>query len=210
MSRKTRVRRTIRHLKDIKTWQLVILFVLACFVAATFLRLNNIGMVQRREALLTADQTGDSTQIMNRLLDLQHYVTTHMNTDLGTGVTLVGSLERATEKAKQAALSDGNPNGNIYKLADDFCAPQFSSYSNAYLQCFLGQLDKYPAADNLKTDFQGPSTSIYTHNFISPVWSPDFAGFAVLLAGAIGLLVVIRIVSMVILRLLLRWHYKRI
>ena len=42
-------RRAIRRLEEIKTWQLVILLVMASFVSATFLRLNNIGMIRSEE-----------------------------------------------------------------------------------------------------------------------------------------------------------------
>ena len=52
-------RRSIRRLERIKTWQLLILFVLVCFVAATFLRINNVGMVQRRNAVAIADKSGN-------------------------------------------------------------------------------------------------------------------------------------------------------
>lgn len=167
-------------------------------------------MVQRRDALLAADESGNADAIANRLLDLQHYVSSHMNTDLGQGVVLKSSYDRAVERAKQAALTDGNANGNIYKLADDYCAPQFASYSNAYLQCFLSQLEKYPSSNELISQVKVPSASLYTHNFVSPVWSPDWAGFSVLIAAFLAILLVGRLVGMIVLRLVLRWHYRHV
>ena len=59
MADKRVARRNLRRLERVKTWQLLILFVLVCFVAATFLRINNVGMIQRRSAVATADKSGN-------------------------------------------------------------------------------------------------------------------------------------------------------
>ena len=115
MADKKQVRRTIKQLQRIKTWQLVILLILACFLAATFLRLNNIGMIQRRNAVISADTTGDQTATIQRLSDLQQYVSAHMNTDLGKGVFLQSSYNRALKATEQAAASGDDPYGNIYE-----------------------------------------------------------------------------------------------
>ena len=55
MTDKRNVRFKIRRLEQVKTWQLLILFVMFAFITATFLRLNNVGMVERREAVYAAD-----------------------------------------------------------------------------------------------------------------------------------------------------------
>ena len=81
-------------MQRVKTWQLIVLLIIVGFIAATFLRLNNIGMVQRREAVLVADKEGNDEVIINRLYDLQRHVSSHMNTDLGRGVYLEESYTR--------------------------------------------------------------------------------------------------------------------
>ena len=58
MANKGKIRHSIQDLQRVKTWQLIILLILVGFVAATFLRLNNIGMVERRAAVMSADQEG--------------------------------------------------------------------------------------------------------------------------------------------------------
>jgi hypothetical protein len=73
------VKKSIRQLQRIKTWQLLVLLILVLFITATFLRLNNIGMIQRRDAVLAADKVGDLSAIQSRLYDLQRYSATHMN-----------------------------------------------------------------------------------------------------------------------------------
>jgi len=206
---KRRVRHTIQTLQRVKTWQLVLLLILAGFITATFLRLNNIGMVQRRSAVITADNTGDPKQINDRLSELQRYVSEHMNTDLGQGVYLEASYKRDYEKAEQAAANSDNGNGNIYKKAQEVCAPRYTRYSTAYLECTLTELQKYPAGSNLATQVT-LNGNLYVHDFVSPVWSPDFAGFSLLVTAFLALLIVVRLIGLLVLRILLRWQYKSI
>jgi hypothetical protein len=207
---KRRVERNIRQLQRIKTWQLVILFILACFVSATFLRLNNIGMVERRTAVVSADDSGDATATINRLYDLQRYVSAHMNTDLGKGVYLESSYKRDYQAAIDAAASDNNPNGNIYKKAQEVCAPQFTRYSYAYLQCTTGELAKYPAASDPASSVKEPALNTYLHSYVSPLWSPDFAGWSVLVSIVLAVMIIVRLVALGILRAVLHRHYKSI
>lgn len=200
----------MKRLQKVRTWQLAVLFILVAFVAATFLRLNNIGMIERRAAVIAADETGDSEVIQNRLYDLQRYVSSHMNTDMGKGVPLEESYKRDAQKAMMKASNDENPNGNIYKKAQEVCAPQFSHYSYAYLQCTTSEIAKYPAGSDLVASIELPPTEAYIHSFASPLWSPDWAGWSVLVALVILLMIATRLISLGILKLLLRGHYKSI
>jgi len=204
------VRRTIKDLQRVKTWQLLVLLVLAGFISATFLRLNNIGMVERRAAVVAADDVGNETETIKRLYDLQHYVSSHMNTDLGKGVYLESTYQRDSQAVLNAAAGDQNPNGNIYKKAQEVCAPRFSHYSTAYLQCTTSELAKYPAAGNLIQDVHLPSVSSYLHDYESPVWSPDFAGWSLVISGVIALMIVVRLVGLAVLKLLLNKHYRSV
>lgn len=210
MEHKGQVKRGIERLQRVKTWQLVILLIIFAFIAATFLRLNNIGMVQRREAVIVADTSGDPEITLQRLYDLQHYVSSHMNTDLGRGVYLEASYNRAVQKWQEGQYGASNPNGNIYKKAQEVCAPRFSSYSQAYLECTTNELAKYPAAASPDSDTSQPRQEAYIHAYASPIWSADFAGWSVLLAGAIAVLILIRTIAYAVLKILLNRQYKRI
>jgi hypothetical protein len=207
---KSRVKQSIKNLQRIKTWQLIVLLIICGFVSATFLRLNNIGMVERREGVLSADQQGNEEVTIKRLYDLQRHVSAHMNTDLGRGVYLDASYSRDLQQWQSTQYGDGNPNGNIYKKAQEVCAPRFRSYSAAYLQCTTSELSKYPAAADPATDTSKPRQEAYIHAFASPLWTPDFAGWSVLAFITILGLIIIRFVSIAILGLLLRKHYKSI
>lgn len=207
MANKKHVKRSLSQLQRVKTWQLVIILILAGFVSATFLRLNNIGMVQRREAVYTADKTGDNKTTQNRLYDLQRYVSSHMNTDMGSGVSLTATYNRDKQALLEKASSGSN--GNIYVKAQQVCAPRYSSWSPAYVQCTVNELAKYPAGADLNKSVDLPRGP-YQYTFASPLWSPDFAGWSVLVCVVILIMIIARFTGVVILRILLRRHYKSI
>jgi hypothetical protein len=206
---KRRVKKSIRQLRRVKTWQLLILLLLVGFIAATFLRLNNIGMVQRRDAVLAADKVGDGAAIESRLYDLQRYVAAHMNTETGP-FYLEQQYRRDAQKAVDAASNDDNPNGNINAKAEAVCRPQYTVWSPAYVQCFTDELAKFPPSPDPAQNVNLPSTSLYRHEFADPLWSPDFAGWSVVVGVVILLMIVTRLVSIGVLRLLLKQHYRGI
>jgi hypothetical protein len=206
---KRRIRKTIWRLNRVKTWQLLVVLLLMVFITATFLRLNNIGMVQRRAAVLAADQTGNPETIQSRLYDLQRFSAEHMNANTGE-FYLEGQYKRDVERIIKAASDDSNPQGNIHVKADEVCRPQFAVWSQAYVQCFTDELAKYPPSPDPTQNVSLPSTSLYRHNFASPLWSPDFAGWSVMICIVLILMIIVRLVSLGILNLLLKRHYRGI
>lgn len=209
MADKRQVKKSIRRLQRVKTWQLLIVLILMSFIAATFLRLNNIGMADRREAVLAADKTGDLEVIQSRLFDLQRYTAEHMNA--GTGpFYLEQQYRRDAQKAVDVASTIDNPNGNINAKAEAVCRPQFTVWSSAYVQCFTDELTKYPPSPDPAQNVHLPSTDLYRHNFFSPLWSPDFAGWSVLVCIVIIIMIAARVISLGVLRWLLKRHYRGI
>lgn len=207
MADKRQVHHNIRQLQAVKTWQLIVLLVLFGFVAATFLRLNNIGMSQRRDAVYSADKAGDTAVIQERLYDLQRYASEHMNSDTGS-IYLENQYKRDSQRVIDAASDNGNPNGNIYKKAQEVCAPKFSSYSQAYLQCTVNYLAQYAPADNPVSVVTLPKADTYRHSFASPLWSPDFAGFSVLICLLIVVMIIGRLIGLFTLRMILKMHNR--
>lgn len=209
MANNRQVKRTIRQLQRVKTWQLLVLLLLMVFVSATFLRLNNIGMAERRESVLAADESGDSIAIENRLYELQRYTTQHMNSDTGP-FYLEGQYRRNAQQVVDEAIQSDTSGPNINALAEAACRPQFSSWSPAYVQCFADELAKFPPSEDPVQNITLPSTELYRYNFASPLWSPDFAGFAVLVCAVILLMIFGRMASLLLLRWLVKRQYNEI
>lgn len=165
-------------------------------------------MVERRTAVFAADKQGDAETTRARLFDLQRYSATHMNADSGT-VYLEEQYKRDTQVAIEAA-SARNQGNNINLQADQACKAQFGGYSQAYVQCFASELAKFPSGVNAPDKANLPSPSLYRHDFSSPPWSPDFAGFGVLICLLVALVIIVRLLSLLLLRALLHRHYSSV
>ncbi len=131
-----------------------------------------------------------------------------MNTSLGqSGIYLEHTYQRAYDRTVQESLNDDSVSRNLYEQADQACQAVFNrTYSfPAYTQCVAERLTGASSNDPL-SNAALPSVDIFRYNFISPIWSPDFAGFAVLITGVIAMLLVLRVVSFAGLYLILNKH----
>lgn len=160
-------------------------------------------MVQRRDAVLKADKEGRDEDILNRMYDLQRFTASHMNASTGR-FDLTEQYRRDVQKVINEAAQDSNPYGNIYAQAAAVCGPRYSSYSPGYQQCMLNEIEKYPSAPEIKDTLDLPNPALYRHGFVSPLWSPDFAGFSTLLFLLIALLILARWLHAGLLHLLLK------
>ncbi len=208
MADKRNIKTGIQWLQRIKTWQLLLVLIIALLLTATFLRLNNIGMVERRTAVINADKVGDNEVTKARLFDLQRHAAAHMNADSGD-VYLAEQYQRDTQAAIMAASLNNNGD-NINTKADAICKAQHGGYSQAYVQCFANELAKYPSGSNAPNKASLPSPGLYKHSFSSPIWSPDFAGFGLVICLLITLVIAARLLSLLLLRALLHRHYSGI
>ena len=211
MTDKRNIRKNLKRIETIKTWQLIILLVLSLFISATFLRLNNTGMISRRNAIEGADKSGDTQDTSSRIYDIQRYAAAHMNADTGV-FYLQSQYDRDVKKAVTAASGDSSTGDNSPQAkADAICNPnlQIHGYSLAYQNCMLEQLSKAgqvvdPASITL------PNPALYRYSFTSPLWSPDFAGWSVLVSLLLAVMIVIRFIIWVVLKILLKRHYRQV
>ena len=204
MANKRKLHHWLVVVKRVKTWQLIIMLILLTGLSAYLLRQNNLGMVERRNLVKQADESAGN--VVEALSDLQHYVATHMNTSLGEGVFLEHTYQRAYDDAIQKAASAVTTNSQAYKDVEAGCRAQYvrSGSFNNYIKCVESGLKALaPGSDPLAT-VKAPPQELYKYNFVSPAWSFDFAGLAVLVTLLITVLLVLRAVSYVALRLLLR------
>ena len=77
---KHRIKKLLKKIEALKIWQLVILLIMSLFVIATALRLNNVEMVKRREAVISADKELNLEKAIERLKELRDFTSKHMNT----------------------------------------------------------------------------------------------------------------------------------
>ncbi len=174
-------------------------------VSVFALRANNQKMIDLRESVYSADeQNGD---VEGALKALREHVYAHMNTSLTAGdnsirppIQLKYTYERLIE-AEQAKQAN---NDGLVTEAQDYCErtqPE-SFYGRGRLDCIRSYLDQHGV--QVSSDIFIPE-DLYKFDFVSPSWSPDLAGWSLVLAVLFGLAFVLRAVG----ELLVRFELKR-
>ena len=208
----------------IKTWQLVVILLPLLFIDATLLRADHIHMTELRDAVLAADAAENDDEISQALDTLKSFVFSNIiinvvddngrqEVSFGTGPfylehQYIRAANKALEEAEASIVSDSNPNGNIYQMASEVCQPQAIangwSWNDAnYINCMVGEIQKYPAADELNNTIAAslPSTELYRKNYASPIWAPTLTGWMILATITIIVVIFIRGIIWILLRL---------
>ena len=179
---------------------ITMLFFLSLATAVLALRHNNMRMVELRQAVYMADeQNGDVNTALN---NLRQYIYGHMNTGLRSPnsgdeppIQLVHRFNRAVE-AEQARVAAVGGANKIYVEAQKQCE-QGGLPLTSRAQCMQDYITSHsPDAPQLNL----PPKELYTFDFVSPVWSPDLAGFSVLATVILGLVIVAWLLSYVLVR----------
>lgn len=184
-------------LRPISYWYFIVIFVVSLFVAAYALRQNNLGAVRLRDKVLEVDkQDGD---VEKALRELREYTYSHMNSSLSsdTGIYPPIQLKYRYERlvAAEQKRVEGD-NQDIYAAAQRFCeanVPGGLSGSNR-LPC----IEKY-VDDNGQPEAKPRSIpdGLYKFDFAAPVWSPDVAGWSIIIALVALMLLSARIAAQV-------------
>ena len=211
---KATYRRTLRRIRSLKTWQLVVVLFLGIILSATLLRLNNLEMVERRTAVIQADEKGDPEALRTSIVELQRYIARHMNTSLEGGFFLSKTYERDRDAALAAANQSTNPNSSVYQQASIDCRSRFQggreSFRNDYVQCVIERVSTLSPQTDIEQTLNLPKADAYKVNFSSPFWTPDLAGLAVAFCALVTLVILGRALLTLVLRMLLKRHYRSI
>lgn len=183
----------IRH---VRPWYFLILALVAGIVAVFALRHNYVHMVGLKNAVYAADKNNGDTE--KALQNLQVYVTSHMNTELATGpdaiyppIQLKYTYDRLVQKQ---AHNLSSANTQLYNDAQKHCEALDPTD-------FSGR-NRVPCIQQYVKDHGSSLSSIpeslYKFDFVSPRWSPDLAGWSLLIA----VLSVLAFIALVVIR---RW-----
>lgn len=199
--------------KEIKIWHLFLLSIFMTFIMLTALRLNNVAMIRRKEAILNADKTLDINLMEDRLSDLQSFVSKHINTSTGQ-FFLKTLFERDADAAIRKAEKAMNNSGadEIYRKIAAVCdSIRGISYTN-YIECYKNESAKYNVVGdiNYNKKVELPNPQLYVKEFISPKFSYDWAGLSVVIWGFMMILLLLKILSWLILSILLKYYSNKI
>lgn len=167
-----------RYFRTIKPWYFLILTLVSGVIAITALRSNNQHMVTLRNTVYQADKDGGDYRAA--LNNLRNYVYAHMNTNLVAGadavyppIQLKYTYDRlvTAESARVAAA-----NQQVYTDAQAYCEQLYpDSFSGGpRVPCITNYVGTHG------TKAQPIPDDLYKFSFASPAWSPDLAGWSLL------------------------------
>jgi hypothetical protein len=191
--------------RRVKPWHFLIPFALSLIVGVFALRANNLHMLQLRNNVIQADKKGGDVEAA--LEKLQSYVTRHMNTNLHSGpnavyppIQLKYSYQRQLKQHDSAA---NQSNSQIYTDAQKYCEAKIPhGFSGRYrLSC----VQSYISQHHIKEGRPIPK-GLYQFDFVSPVWSPDLAGWSLLATAVFLLLFAATFIYQHVLRFVFRRH----
>jgi hypothetical protein len=176
---KSKLHHLWRVVRWVKPWHFLILAVISGTVCAYALRDNNLHMVQLRDAVYRADkENGDTHAALN---NLQRYVFAHMNTGLTSGQNAVYppiQLKYTYDRLVAAQTAATNsPDNDIYSQAQKYCEAAFPTGFSGSNR--LGCIQSYVKQHGITTA-QAIPKSLYQFDFTAPKWSPDLAGWSLL------------------------------
>lgn len=194
-------KRSLHHIwtliRPVKVWHILVLLLISSTVAVLALRNNNLRMVQLRHEVYAADERG--VDVEGALQQLRQHVHTHMNTNLSSGsnvyppVQLKYTYERLQKAEKDRVQQD---NAKVYTEAQAYCEQQnptgFSGRGR--VSC----IETYVTAHGVSV--KNIPDAMYKFDFVSPVWSPDLAGFSLAFSVLLLVLLVLRLAARRILR----------
>lgn len=186
-----------------KYWLTILLitaFVFFSLLSIYALRDNNKTMMRLRDVVYTTDkQNGD---VESALKNLRVYVYGHMNTNLHAGmasneppIQLVSRFNRVmvAEQARVANIGDAN---KIYVEAQNQCE-KASLPLSVRAQCIQDYVTNNGSGI---PQINIPPKEFYTFDFASPAWSPDLAGLSIVITCIIGLIIISRFISSLIIK----------
>ncbi|HSX46960.1 MAG TPA: hypothetical protein VLF87_03165 [Patescibacteria group bacterium] len=181
-------KRRLHHLwKRVRQASYAYFLALAIFfaiVAVFALRHNNLTALHLRDEVLKVDQQNGDVE--TSLRTLRTYIYGHMNTDLASSTSVYPPIQLKYRYERLVAAEKARvdqANGNLYNDAQNYCEKNFpqSFFGAGRLPCIQNYLDTHPNPNPPKE--QSIPDSLYKFDFASPTWSPDLAGWSLVLAA---------------------------
>lgn len=154
----------------------LVLLIISALVSLSALRHNNQTMIDLRADVFAADQAGGD--VNGTLNKLREYVYGHMNTDLSSGgnaikppIQLKYTYERLLEAQQQSA-----GNSQVYTDAQSYCQALIPASVSISGRGRISCVQDYVVNHGVHPT--SIPTGLYEFDFVSPTWSPDFAGWS--------------------------------
>jgi hypothetical protein len=183
-------RKFLGGLRWVSPWIFLVAAIVSTIVCVGALRQNNLKALELRDEVLTADrENGDVEGALRRL---REHIYGHMNTDLSAGglqqpIQLKFRYERlvAAEQARHSSQYS-----QVYTEAQAECEKRFPNglIGSGRIPC----ITEYVNSRNVREE--PVPDSLYKFSFVSPRWTPDVAGWSLVIAAVSAAVFVIRVV----------------
>jgi hypothetical protein len=191
---KRRIHHSWTRFKHLKPWYFLAIAIISTTVCVLALRANNEHMIKLREAVYSTDK--DNGDVAGALTKLQAYVTTHMNTNLSTGPNAVYppiQLKYTYDRLVQdQSAQTGAASSQLYTDAQHYCeslnSTDFSGRNR--VPCIQQYVQSHTASKVASIP-----DALYKFSFQSPTWSPDLAGWSLLIAAISWLMFAVVLVA---------------
>ena len=188
MNRRT-LREAITDIKVLNNWLFVLAILVGTLVCIFALRTNNVTALRLRDDVLRADK--ENGDVEAALRTLREYTYVHMNTDLSSGsiaqpIQLKYRYERLVQAEKDRVSKQ---NEKIYTTAQAECEKLFPKglSGSGRIPCITDYVTKNGEKERSIPD------SLYKFSFVSPRWSPDLAGWSLVITIVLIALFVIKL-----------------
>jgi hypothetical protein len=167
--------------RRIKPWYFLMLAAISAIICVFALRANNLQMAELRQAVYTADK--NNKDLEGSLRTLREFVYGHMNTNLASGPNAVHppiQLKYTYERLQKAQAADaGKSSSEIYTDAQNYCEAKIPNgfSGRVRLDCIQQYVKEHRA-----TASKPIPKNLYQFDFVSPAWSPDLAGWSMVVA----------------------------
>ena len=188
---KRRLHFLLKKLQKFSYVYIVLALVVSAGVFVYSYRQNNIRALELRDRLMQVDaEDGD---IETALRELREFIHSHMNAQLDGGesgiyppIQLKYHYERLVA-VEQARVESQNE--QIYTEAQNYCESVVPSrVTRDRVPC----IQDYVSARGVEAP-QPVKDSLYKFNFVSPIWSPDLAGWSFIVAALLSIVLVSRL-----------------
>lgn len=176
----------LKQLKLVRGWYFVAAIILVSIVAVFALRQNNLEAIKLRDHVLQVDK--ENGDVEAALRELREYVYGHMNTKLSSPNGAYPPIQLKYRYERLVAAQKAPNNANLATEAQNYCETQIpTGRSLGRIEC----IQNYMATHGAQAAKPIPD-SLYKFDFASPAWTPDLAGWSLVLLAFLVLLFVVR------------------
>ena len=181
-----------RLIRPISPWVFLGVAVVSGLVCVLALRNNNVSALHLRDEVNKVDQANGDVE--GALRNLRQYVYDHMNTNLSEGANTIKppiQLKYTYERLLAEQLKNSNKDVSaLYNKAQTECEKLYpkGQFGSGRISC----VEDYVSIRSPGTTLPTVPDSLYKFDFVSPLWSPDLAGWTLIFSSVALALFVIR------------------